>query len=125
MSTMQLIKDQKLNMTNFKKIFNTLDWLRVPRKLNQDVTDYFYIGKYEDEEKIIKVKVRPDMHMAVEETLKNMTLDGKKPPKGAVSKKLCNWGASVEVLIDDSVLNRIKKIAKVIEAPTAQKVTWD
>lgn len=118
-----LIEDGQLNFQQFKKIHKRLEWKKVPRELNQKVKDYFYIGTYEDENILVKVSIRPTKYMKVEETFKGRKLDGSVPNK-IFKGQTCNWGSTVEVLIDDSVLDEIKKLAKTPKGDATQKVTW-
>lgn len=118
-----LIEDNKLNIKQFKDFFNSLDWVRVPRTLTQDHTDYFYIGTYEDEEKKVSISIRPSLYMKVVETIKNLTPEGKKPTSDNV--RLVNWSSSVEVQVDESLMNKVKSVAKEKKQEENQIVSWD
>jgi len=118
-----LIENGLLDFQEFKKIYKDLKWRKLPRSLNKKVKDYFYVGRYEDDKKIINIAIRPTKFMKVEETWKNRKLDGSKPPKGWAGK-VCEWGTTIEVLIDDTVLDKIKKVSKTPKGGTVQKVTW-
>jgi len=120
-----LIKDQILNIKEFKQFFKKLDWVRVPRTLTQDHTDYFYVGLYEDEELLVKVSIRPSLYMQVFETFKNRTVEGKVADKGTTSQRLVNWSSSVEVLVDDSFMKKVKSVAKEQKLNTHQTVSWN
>lgn len=118
-----LIKDGQLNVKHFKKIFKTLKWVKAPRKLTEECKEFFYLGQYEDDKYIIKIKVRPSMRMQVEESFKNRLLDGRKPsPKN--KQKTCTWGTSIEVVIDKEVLKKIDDAASLLDENKVQKISW-
>ena len=119
-----LIKDSALDISSFKEFFDQIKWLRVPRTLGLDHAQFFYLGSYEDSEKRVKITLRPSMYMAVEETLKNRTKTGE-APVDSYRGTLYDYGSSVEVKIDDSMLEKIKSIAKEQPATSPQKLTWD
>lgn len=119
-----LIEDNILNTKEFKKFFKELDWVRVPRTLTQDHTDYFYVGVYEDSDISIKAIIRPSMYMQLFETFKNRTIDGKKPGQISNKTKLVDWGASVEVLVDESFMKKVKSVAKEKEPEKRQTLSW-
>ena len=118
-----LIENQQLNIEEFKSIFNDLSWYKLPRKLNQDHSEFFYIGKLDTPEKIIKITVRPSMCMQVEETFKNMTLEGLTPPAN-YKGRLCEWGTTVEVRIDNLLLDKVKEVSQEYEKRKTQFVSW-
>ena len=110
-----LIKDGNLDFKEFKKFFMKLEWKKVPRKLGPDHSQFFYVAKYEDEEKIIKVTIRPSNVMQLSESFKNRVINtGKAPPKG-YKGALADFGTTVEVRVDQSVITKLEKIAKVRE----------
>jgi len=116
-------KEGNLDFDYFKKIHKELVWKKVPRELSKKVKEYFYTGEYEDSKRIIKVSIRPTKYMKIQETFKGRKPDGSAPNK-LYKGPLVNWGSTVEVLIDDSVLNEIKKLAKTPNITGVQKVTW-
>lgn len=120
-----LIDDQKLNMKQFKEDFEVIAWKRVPRKLGPDHADFWYVGHFEDDERIIKVKISPSKRMAISESFKGMTIHGKVPPEN-YKGQLCDWGYSVEVIINDNILDRIKSAsADMTNEPTIDTVSWE
>jgi len=120
-----LIEGSTLNTKEFKKFFKRLDWVRVPRTLTQDHTDYFYIGTYEDKDSKVQATIRPSKYMQLFETTKNLTLDGKIPAKITSSTKLCSWSKSIEVKVDDSFMTKVKSVAKEPEQDEKQIISWD
>jgi len=106
-----LIENGNLDFEEFKKFLNKLEWKKVPRKLGPDHSEYFYIANYEDEEKKIRIQVRPSLRMKVTESFKNRTIHGNIPPEG-YRGQLVDFGSTAEVLIDKSVIEKLKKIAK-------------
>jgi hypothetical protein len=120
-----LIKDQQLDMGEFKTFYKQMLWRRVPRKLSDNHSDYFYVGTFEDAERIIRISVRPSMRMQVSESFKGYMANGQKAPAGYDPAKLVEYGTTVEVMIDGSVLDKIKEVA--VENPQAQtqNVKWE
>lgn len=120
-----LIEDNKLNIKKFKEFFPKLEWVRVPRTLTHDHTDYFYIGTYEDKDLKVSATIRPSMFMQLYETQKNMTQEGKKPTTASKSLRLVNWSSSVEVKVDDSFVSKVKSVAKEQPVNKNEIVSWD
>lgn len=120
-----LIENNKLNIEEFKAFFDSINWKRVPRNLGQDHSEYFYIGSYEDDDKIVQVTIRPSKIMAVSETFKRrMISDGSIPPEG-FKGQVVNWGSSVEVRVDDKFLEAVVKAAKPLPPRENQVLTWE
>jgi len=118
-----LVKEDKLNLEEFKKIYKDLEWLRVPRTLGVDHSEYFYVGKKYSDDHRINVQVRPTMRMKVAESFKKYDRNGKEvDPKRA--KEVFWFGSTVEVVIDNSVLDKIKEIAVEKKEDLKQKVSW-
>ena len=118
-----LIENNELNVEEFKAFFNNITWYRVPRKLNNDHSEYYYIGSYEDDNIIVKASVRPSLRMQIFETFKNRTLDGEIPPPD-YKGRLCEWGASTTVQLTESVLNKILSVCQDLPVKKTQTMTW-
>lgn len=115
-----LIKDFKLDVEEFKSFYTKIKWQKAPRKLTHDHVDYFYVGEYSDEERVIRISIRPSKRMQISESFKGFDKAGKKlennPEKGV------NFGTTVEVVISEATLEKIKKLATIIEPIKIQKV---
>jgi len=120
-----LIVDGNLNVEAFKEFFNKLNWVKTPRKLSQDHIDYFYIGSYEDDKKVIKVSVRPSKRMQISESFKNRTVDGEIPNPKASKRGLVNWGSTVTVVVDDKFIQAVKDVSEFRSSEKIQKLSWD
>jgi hypothetical protein len=121
---LQLITNSKLDINNFKKTFKDLVWTKLPRKLGKDHQDFFYIAEYSDEEKYVKIVVKPHLEMCITESYKNYTIDGKPAPENYKGAR-CDWGHYTEVRIDNKLLDKIKKIAKNKKDKETQTITWE
>jgi len=119
-----LIEKQRLNEQAFKDFFSKLNWKRYPRQLSAKVKEYFYLGTYEDESVIIKVKVRPTLRMEINESFKGFDRDGQKVRKGYKGKTY-SFGTTVEVLVDKKFMNKIKSVAKTPKDMGIQRFSWD
>lgn len=117
-----LIENDKFNLKEFKEKYKSLDWQRYPRKLGPNHTDYFYIGRYDDDDWSIKVKIRPSLRMDISESYKHCDEHGNKI--NASSKKKFTFGKSVEVVIDSIFLDKIKKVSRECDSNKVQKVSW-
>lgn len=115
-----LIKDNKLDVEEFKSIFNTLTWIKAPRHLSPKVTEYFYIGTYEDADKIIKIKLRPSKRLQITESTKGHDKYGNKISNGGHE-----FGQTIEVLAENSLIEKIHQAAKPLEPKTKQVVNWE
>lgn len=118
-----LIENEQLNILNFKEFFPKLTWTRIPRKLGVNHRDFFYIGSYEDDKIIVKASIRPSLRMQVFETFKNRTVDGEIPPPGHKGK-LCDWGGSVTVKVDENFFSKIKEVSVEMSLPKIQTLSW-
>jgi len=114
-SNFKLIKDGLLDMDFFKSIFDDIEWVRAPRKLNEEVSDFWHIGKHSlDDGKIeITIKVSPDKWMRITENQIAVykTTGGMK-----------DWGASAEVFIGDNLFHKIKENAVELTPTQTQRV---
>jgi len=120
-----LIKNGNLDFEELKSFFKELEWKKVPRKLGPDHLDFFYVGYYESDEKIVEIKVRPSLRMQVTESFKNrIATTGKEPPK-EYKGILANFGSTIEVVIDKSVIEKLKKLAKPKDKPIIKKFSLD
>lgn len=119
-----LIVDGKLNIAEFKNQFQSFEWLKLPRKLGPNHTEYFYSTKYEDSSRIVKATIRPSLWMSVSESFKNRKpMDGSIPEEG-YKGPVVEWGYYTEINIDENFLNKIKEIAKSPEEREKQTLTW-
>lgn len=118
-----LITDGNLNIQLFKELVPTLTWKIYPRQIGT-CTQHFYITKYEDEEKIIEVSIRPSLRAQIIETFKNRTPTGNIPPSN-YNGPLVEYGSSVEIIIDNKFLDKIKSLAKVEDSKNTQVISWD
>lgn len=119
-----LIEDEKLNIEEFKSMFDSFDWIKAPRKLTKKITEYFYIGKYEDSDKIIRVTIRPSMRMQIIETFKNRHPRTGAPVKEDYKGETVQFGSCVETLITENLLDKIKKEAVTNKKKTIQTIDW-
>lgn len=114
-----LIKDGKFNIEEFKKVHKELKWQKAPRKLGINHSDFFYVGSYEDSEKKINIQIRPSMRMKVQESFKGFDKNGKKVPNGEFQ-----FGTTVEVVVDNKFVDKIKELALIKPEDSKQKVSW-
>lgn len=99
------MKDGKLLKEAFKAIIGDLKWKKAPRTGGIG-SGVFYLGRLETEEKIIEVKVRPDMEMSVQETFKRCDINGI-PVDKSYTKRTCQSGGSIEVRISQEFLDKL------------------
>lgn len=119
-----LIKDGQLDVIQFKSFFDELKWVSKKRKTAQNKKpEVFYLGVYENAEKKISISVRPTLWMRVTESQKNMTPSGEKPSEN-YKGPLVDYGTSVEVKIDQSIIDQILKVSKERERSKPQTVSW-
>lgn len=118
-----LIEENKLNIDYFKLIFDSIIWKKKIRVLSENRKEVFYIGKFENEDKVIKITIRPSMRMQVSESFKNRTLEGKVPPKD-FKGQLCEFGSTIEVIVDKSVVDQISQKSKNYETEKPQVISW-
>jgi len=118
-----LINDGKLNLAGFKRFYKKINWIKAHRKLSENKSDSFFIGTFEDSKKKIKVVIRPSMIMMLSESFKNMTEEGKKPDK-SYKGKLCEFGTTIEVKIDDMFLDKIIELSKEHRNNETEKISW-
>lgn len=121
---MNIIIDNKLDLKKFKEIYTALEWTRVPRKLSANHSSYFYIGKYEDNDILVKVQIRPSMRMKVQESYKHCDIKGNKIDKNLYKGDTYTFGSTVEVIVDNIFLDKIKEVAKELQEKDIQKVSW-
>ena len=122
-----LIDNEKLNIEEFKTLVPNMTWLKLPRNLGTNHSEYFYSGKFEDDSKLIQVTVRPSLWISVTESFKNRRpQDGLPPTEEDIAKNrpLVDWGSYIEINIDENFLNKIKELAKSPESRTSQTVSW-
>jgi hypothetical protein len=117
-----LIQDNKLNVDHFKAFIEDKTWIRVPRALGA-ATSYFYILKYEDEDKIVKLVLKPHKELCITETYKNYTLNGEPAPKNTKAQT-CEWGFYLEVVVDDNFIEHVQKVAEEQKKEQKQVLTW-
>ena len=120
-----LIKNKEFDLPEFKKFYKKMNWIKAPRKLGEKYTDYFYIGKYEDDEKIINISIfTPAMEMQVTESFKGFDKNGKKVSK-EYKGKTYQFGTTVQVRITESFLDKIKEISKFRPENKKQIISWE
>lgn len=118
-----LIEKEQLNIEEFKKFFNKMEWIRYPRKLGVNHVDYFYVGIYEDSGIIVKASIRPSLRMQLFESFKGRTLDGEIPAPD-YKGKTCEWGSSVTVNVDGSFFEKVKSVSKEPTPTKTQTLSW-
>jgi hypothetical protein len=119
-----LINDSQLDIAKFREFFPQITWTKLPRTLGPDHKEFFYTGIYEDDEKRVNLTIRPSKIMAISETYKNrLPMDGGVPPenyRGAVVE----WGASVELKVDDKFIAEVETVAQKLVPRTKQTLEW-
>jgi len=118
-----LISEGKLDFNKFKETYKSLKWVRVPRQLGPNHSDFFYVGSLKDKSHTINIQVRPSMRMKVSESFKKYDRNGKEL-ETKNEESLFWFGSTVEVIIDDTVLDKIKKVATHKLDNDKQKVSW-
>jgi hypothetical protein len=119
-----IIVDQKLDTSAFKSMYKTLTWTKLPRKLGPNHSEFFYSGVYSDDEKEIKVLLRPSLTMSVSESFKNrMAQNGAVPTEG-YRGLLVDWGSSVEVKVPQIMFDEISGLANPLPIKNTQKIEW-
>jgi hypothetical protein len=102
-----LIENNKLNVQEFKEVFDSISWTRLPRKLGVNHTEYFYSGYWETPTFKVQITVRPSLVMALTETFKNrMVTDGSIPADG-YRGQLVDWGSYIEMRVDQKFLDDV------------------
>jgi len=119
-----MIHDNELNIKEFKEFFPELDWIKVPRKLSEEVSDYFYVGTYETEDRRVHVSVRPSMRMQITDTNKKCTKNGDEPLE-SYNGRFYQYSSSVEVLVESSLISKIEEVAKELPKQKNQTVSWE
>lgn len=105
-----IIKDNKLDTEYFLSILEKIEWKKAPRKLNQDIHDYWYIGDLDvgnsvDAElhTIFKFKVSPDKWMRAMETHVGEFIGNRGERK--------NRSTSIEINVGQKLIDKIKELA--------------
>lgn len=120
-----LIDEGQLNVVKFKELFDSMEWVRVPRILTQDHADYFYVGKIEDGDYYVKAVVRPSNIMQLSETWKQcFDQHGKRITAGYRGKRF-DFGSTVEVRLSENIMDTIKEAAKDPAPIQVQELNWD
>ncbi len=110
----ELIKDNELIKDAFKNKAKQMEWQYTIKKYGNKEHTY-YVGKYEDDEKIMVVKIRPSRTMSVMESYKNYSSQG----------KIVEHGTSVEVRISEDFLKKLIKMVKPsLIKSTCSKMEW-
>lgn len=121
-----LIEDGKLNIKELKSQVTSIKWTKVPRELGPRHKQFFYVGSYEDEDKIIDISIRPSMWMQVKESFKNRdVVTGKKVTKPKSNQKYVTFGSSTQVRVNESFVEKIKELAQEMEQREIQTISWD
>ena len=113
----------ELDLVVFKEMVNELPWYKKIRKLGS-VEQTFFIATLETDEKIIHISIRPSKRMQISESFKNRDTEGRAIPEGRQVREVVNFGATVEILVDDSLINKINSIAKDYVKPKQQVISW-
>lgn len=105
-----IIKDNKLNVEYFLSILEQIEWKRAPRKLNQDIHDYWYIGDLdvgnsinEELHTVFQFKVSPDKWMRAMETHVGEFIGNRGERK--------NRSTSIEINVGQKLIDKIKELA--------------
>lgn len=119
-----LIINSILDISEFKVLFPSIVWTKLPRTLGVDHKEYFYTGLYEDDEKRVNITIRPSKIMAISENFKKrMPQDGSIPKEG-YNGMLVEWGSSTEVKIDDKLIAEIDMKAGLLAPRVKQVIEW-
>ena len=110
------VSDTKLSSQGLKEHFDDIDWRRVPRKLGPNHKEFFYIGTYNDDERKIKLTLRPSGRVQIMESLLEILKD---------RSSYVNHGITVEVLISDEIRNKIKEASKEPDKHKIDTISWD
>lgn len=113
----------ELNVIKLKQIVPTLKWTKKIRKMGS-ISQIFYSGIYENEDKKIHISVRPSMMMRVIETFKNRDTEGRAIPEGKKPREIVNFGSTVEIRIDQSFLDKIASLANDEEKDKPVILSW-
>jgi len=119
-----MIQDNELNVKEFKDFFCNLEWIKVPRTLSNETSDYFYVGTYETEDRKVHVSVRPSMRMQITDTNKKCTKNGD-TPLDTYNGRFYHYSTSAEVLVEKSLINKIESVAKELPKQKNQTVSWE
>lgn len=119
-----LIKNGNLDSAAFKDFFEKLEWKKVPRVLSKKIKEHFFIGFYEDDKMKVEISVRPSKRMQVKESFKNRLKNGNEPKNPEDPNAIYTFGTSVEILVEDSFIKHLQKIAKTPEIIKIQKLDW-
>ena len=121
---LMLINNSELNFAEFKEFFPKINWLKLPRKLGVNHTEFFYKGTYEDDSIRIDITVRPSKIMAVAETFKKrMPNDGSIPIEG-YRGQVVEWGSSVEIKVSDTFILDIEAVAGSFVNKATKVLEW-
>jgi hypothetical protein len=107
-----------LNTSALKDYFNKINWIYVPRQLSEKFKDFFYIGTYQDDDRVIRIKVRPTKQANITESL----VDAVATSGG---RGTANHGDYCCVKVEDSFLDKIKSVAKEMPRRKQQTLSWD
>lgn len=120
-----IINDNKLDVKEFKEIFESISWIKLPRNLGKNHSEFFYSGKYETDDKKISITLRPSMVMAISETFKNRHPSDGSIPTESYRGPLVEWGGTIEVLMDAKFLKAVEKLAKpLMPREETQTISW-
>ena len=118
--TFKLFKEPgQLDTSALKSLFYDLEWIYVPRQLSEKFKDFYYVGKYEDNDRIIFVKVRPTKQANITESLIDAV------PAGGSGGKAANYGSYCCVKVENSFLDKIKEVAKEQPRIDKQSLSWE
>lgn len=113
----------ELDSENFKKIVFDLKWTKKIRTMG-NISQVFYSGILENEDKKIHVSIRPSMVMRVTESFKNRDIEGRAIKENQRPREIVNFGSTVEIRIDNSFLNKVEEIANNEEKKQPEVFKW-
>lgn len=119
-------EENKLDVVEFKNFYKNLKWTKVVRRVGS-TEELWYKGEYEDEDKIVKATIRPSMRMQLTETFKNRLANGTAPKKGQKPSKtspFVEYGSTVQVIVNEQLVETIDKVSTKLQKKKPQKVEW-
>lgn len=119
-------QSKELDIELFKKYISKIDWIK-KEEIIKDLKQITYRGDFEDENKKIKVIIRPTKWMQIHEIFKNRLQNGVPPEKDfkpSRTNPLVDFGCSCQVFVDDSFVEKIDTLAKEFKRNPVQKVSW-
>lgn len=115
-----------LNEEELKNLLPKINWIKKIRKVGS-IEETWYRGDLEDNDRKIKLVIRPSMRMQVIETYKDRLMNGVAPKKGQKPSKatpFVDYGCSCQVLVSEEFVNKIDQLAKDFKRKPLQKISW-